>query len=96
MYQATHKGVLHDRVLAMVRKIHRRWRTRIAIRGTAIVLGAGLLAFLLSVYGLEVSRFSASPVVAFRVILWVVVAGCVLYTSPSPRDQRGSRMPSPA
>jgi len=59
----------------MVRKIHRRWRTRIAIRGTAIVLGAGLLAFLLSVYGLEVSRFSASSVVAFRVILWVVGAG---------------------
>jgi hypothetical protein len=75
MYRATHKGILHDRVLAMVRKIRRRWRTRIAIRGMAIVLGAGLLAFLLSVYGLEVSRFSASSVVAFRVILWVVGAG---------------------
>ena len=23
-------------------------------------------------------------------------AGCLLYTSPSPRDQRGSRMPSSA
>ena len=44
MYRATHKGILHDRVLAMVRKIRRRWRTRIAIRGMAIVLGAGLLA----------------------------------------------------
>ena len=26
---------------------------------------------------------------------WVVMA-CLLYTSPSPRDQRGSRMPSSA
>ena len=26
----------------------------------------------------------------------VVVVGCLLYTSPSPRDQRGSRMPSSA
>ena len=26
----------------------------------------------------------------------VVVKGCLLYTSPSPRDQRGSRMPSSA
>ena len=26
----------------------------------------------------------------------VVVHGCLLYTSPSPRDQRGSRMPSSA
>ena len=24
------------------------------------------------------------------------VCGCLLYTSPSPRDQRGSRMPSSA
>ena len=26
----------------------------------------------------------------------LVVNGCLLYTSPSPRDQRGSRMPSSA
>ena len=26
----------------------------------------------------------------------IVVIGCLLYTSPSPRDQRGSRMPSSA
>ena len=25
-----------------------------------------------------------------------IVKGCLLYTSPSPRDQRGSRMPSSA
>ena len=25
-----------------------------------------------------------------------VLQGCLLYTSPSPRDQRGSRMPSSA
>ena len=26
----------------------------------------------------------------------VLIKGCLLYTSPSPRDQRGSRMPSSA
>ena len=26
----------------------------------------------------------------------VVIIACLLYTSPSPRDQRGSRMPSSA
>ena len=26
----------------------------------------------------------------------IVIHGCLLYTSPSPRDQRGSRMPSSA
>ena len=30
-----------------------------------------------------------------RVVLGLLV-GCLLYTSPSPRDQRGSRMPSSA
>ena len=27
---------------------------------------------------------------------WVLEKTCLLYTSPSPRDQRGSRMPSSA
>ena len=27
---------------------------------------------------------------------YVELGGCLLYTSPSPRDQRGSRMPSSA
>ena len=75
MHRATHRRVLRNRVLAMVRQIRRRWRARIAIRGMAVVLGAGSLAFLLSVYGLEVARFSASSVVTFRVILWLVMAG---------------------
>jgi len=74
MYRATHRGALHHRVLAMVRQIRRRWRARIAIRGMAIVFGAGLLAFLLSVYGLEVARFSATSVLWFRGILWFVMA----------------------
>ena len=71
MYRAAHS---HGLVLAMVRQIRRRWRARIAIRGMAIVLGTGLVAFLLSVYGLEFWRFSASSVVSFRVILWLVMA----------------------
>ena len=29
-------------------------------------------------------------------ISWTQVETCLLYTSPSPRDQRGSRMPSSA
>ena len=29
-------------------------------------------------------------------IQWIHVRHCLLYTSPSPRDQRGSRMPSSA
>ena len=74
MYRTTPERTLHTKVLSMVRQIRRRWRARIAIRGLAIVLGAGLLVFLLSVYGLEVSRFSTSSVIGFRVVLWLVGA----------------------
>ena len=31
-----------------------------------------------------------------RIRIGAMVNGCLLYTSPSPRDQRGSRMPSSA
>ena len=40
----------------------------------------------------EVEQFSLCVVVALCVLIKV----CLLYTSPSPRDQRGSRMPSSA
>ena len=37
----------------------------------------------------------AEPDLVYQGII-TVVDGCLLYTSPSPRDQRGSRMPSSA
>ena len=37
-----------------------------------------------------------SIITAATVVSMVQVMGCLLYTSPSPRDQRGSRMPSSA
>ena len=39
------------------------------------------------------------PIPVAAKVIWVSPAGsstCLLYTSPSPRDQRGSRMPSSA
>ena len=33
---------------------------------------------------------------ALTLVLTTVIRVCLLYTSPSPRDQRGSRMPSSA
>ena len=38
----------------------------------------------------------ALVVALIAAIIWVLVDNCLLYTSPSPRDQRGSRMPSSA
>ena len=54
----------------------------------------------------DVGRFTADPAQRTPVTTgWIVRYGllylgqnisCLLYTSPSPRDQRGSRMPSSA
>ena len=40
--------------------------------------------------------FMALPIVIALVLSLTDYAICLLYTSPSPRDQRGSRMPSSA
>ena len=49
----------------------------------------------------ELEEGQARPVRPWRAVLEIFLAageglGCLLYTSPSPRDQRGSRMPSSA
>ena len=77
MYHGRHKAIRHAEVLRVVQRIRRRWRTRIAVRGMAIVLGASLAAFLISVYGLELLRFSAPAVVSLRILLWLAVSGLV-------------------
>ena len=43
-----------------------------------------------------ISKFNKSMLKEIDVIFTALPNGCLLYTSPSPRDQRGSRMPSSA
>ena len=52
------------------------------------------LAFGLLLAALAYPLFKSSP--RDRIPWYDWVLGCLLYTSPSPRDQRGSRMPSSA
>ena len=57
----------------------------------------------------KMSKLNIRKIVAFISVVFIVFGfvgcgqtgtnndqGCLLYTSPSPRDQRGSRMPSSA
>ena len=61
----------------------RQLRNRIS---TWVVLGVGvLLVSLLLIFYIDSIREEFEP-----------FDNCLLYTSPSPRDQRGSRMPSSA
>ena len=45
--------------------------------------------------GLAVNQFGEQAIIGAGTVLGVDQV-CLLYTSPSPRDQRGSRMPSSA
>jgi len=64
----------HEDVLRVVKQVRARYRTRVALKGLAIVLGSGLLAFVISVWGLERLRFTPQSVIAFRTLVWLSVA----------------------
>ena len=80
----------HDDLVRVVRHVRGRWRLKIAMRGSAIVLGASILAFLLSAYGLEYFRFSPAAVIAFRVFTYVVLAGLAVMFLVRPLLRRVS------
>ena len=67
-------GGRHD-LVDVIRRVRNRWRLRIALRGIAVLAAAGLGAFLISSYGLEVFKFSGGSVIAFRVLTYVALAG---------------------
>jgi len=68
----------HDALLRVIRSVRRRWRLRVAVRGLAIVLGAGLLVFLISAYGMDRLRFSPTAVITFRVFAYVALVGLAI------------------
>ena len=54
---------------------------------------AKLMSFVIVILLLTYLVTSADSAI---LVINTVASGCLLYTSPSPRDQRGSRMPSSA
>ncbi|MFW6199700.1 MAG: hypothetical protein ACOC8K_03920, partial [Gemmatimonadota bacterium] len=62
----------------MIRRVRNRWRLRTLLRGLAVLVGAGLLAFVVTAYGLELARFSPAAVGIFRVLTYLTV-GVIAY-----------------
>ncbi len=62
-----------ERVREILGSVRSRWRLRVALRGVAIVLGAGIALFLVSAFGLSALRFSAAAVIGFRLLSWIAV-----------------------
>ena len=84
-----------DRVVACTRLLDSRGAAR---AGGFYSAGEFDLQMLASLPGavLEVGRTCVDPAYRNGGVISALWSGCLLYTSPSPRDQRGSRMPSSA
>ena len=73
-------------------------KRRSFLKKAGAVSGSLALSSALSgnVYGQTTRGIEGSEAPEIDIDYWIDADGCLLYTSPSPRDQRGSRMPSSA
>ena len=107
----THSGITTRELLILhkldptdAHKINSRIRENFAVRAPIDKAQAGLLGAMISgaATGLSADLISGGLTLGTGALLGGVVGAltfagaCLLYTSPSPRDQRGSRMPSSA
>ena len=60
-------------LLRAIRFVRFRWRLKVAARGLAIVLAAGIAIFLLSTYGMDKLRFTSTSVAIFRWATYLLV-----------------------
>ena len=66
-----------------------------AILALTIALAISPLVLEKSTFEISFSDFQVHLLIS-KLVNEAIVGTCLLYTSPSPRDQRGSRMPSSA
>ena len=58
----------HAELIAVIRQVRKRWRTKLAIRGAVGFLVAGVLAIFAMAAALDYFRFSPAAIVWFRII----------------------------
>jgi hypothetical protein len=63
----------YDELTRVIRGVRRRWRLKVALRGAAIVLAAGLLAFAGSAYAMDHFRYEPWAVTSFRLLAYVAL-----------------------
>lgn len=86
------ESLLSDRneLLRVIRQVRNRWRLRVALRGLAIVIGAGIAAFAVSLFGLEYFRFTPAAVISFRALTYLTLAGLIVHYLVRPLSRRVS------
>src|SRR5689334_25416753 len=77
-------------LIDVIRGVRNRWRRRLALRGTVVVVAGTLLALLLSASGLETLRFSPAAIISFRLIAAAVFGGLLYLAFVRPMRRRVS------
>jgi hypothetical protein len=60
----------HEDLLRIIRSVKWRWRAGMALRGLSIVAMIGVVAFVLSAYGMDRFRFNPTAVAVFRILVY--------------------------
>src|SRR6185295_4367647 len=60
-------------LLPVIRRVRNRWRLKVALQGSAVVLGGALALLILSGWGMDYFRFSTAAVVTFRVVTYLAI-----------------------
>jgi hypothetical protein len=63
----------HEDLMGIIRSVRLRWRLRILFRGMGIVLSAGVIAFLVSAYGMDYFRFTGTAVLLFQIATYMTL-----------------------
>ncbi|MEQ1728032.1 MAG: DUF4175 family protein, partial [Vicinamibacterales bacterium] len=77
-----------EELVAVIRRVRNRWRLKLALRGSVIVVAGTLLALLLSASSLEALRFSPTAIISFRLIALAVFAALVVIGFVLPLRRR--------
>ena len=63
----------------IVSAVRSRWRLKLALRGVARSVGVAVALFVVAAYGLEWARFTASSIIAARILLASAVIASIFY-----------------
>ena len=80
----------HAELIAVIRQVRKRWRTKLAIRGAVGFLVAGVLAIFAMAAALDYFRFSPAAIVWFRIIAAGVLVTAAVWFFARPLLRRVS------
>ncbi|HUG55214.1 MAG TPA: hypothetical protein VMR21_16525, partial [Vicinamibacteria bacterium] len=64
----------YDELRQVIRSVRRRWRLKVALRGAALVLAAGLVTIAVSAYAMDHFRYEPWAVTGFRLFAYLTLA----------------------